>query len=105
VGDYVCVTIRSRPGETEAEFAARLSRFWSGMLRRRPDDFGRIYAEATEFEEDGDALTRQYLAELAAADWLETELAAAGLDREPIDRDDLYPKYEASGPGWMQIEH
>ena len=36
---------------------------------------------------------------------LESELAAAGLDHEPIDRDDLYSKYEASPPEWMQIEH
>src|SRR5262249_56587762 len=105
VHDYVCVTVRSQPGEAEAEFAARLSRFWTHMLRDRTADFERVYAETTRFEPAGDRLTRQYLAELGVADLLEGELAAAGLEHEPIDRDDLFSKYEAAPPDWMQIEH
>jgi hypothetical protein len=105
VDDYVSVTVRSRPAEAEAEFAARLSRFWTHMLRDRPDDFERVYAETTRFEPAGDRLARQYLAELAVANLLESELTAAGLEFEPIDRDDLYSKYEAAPPAWMQIEH
>jgi len=105
VDDYVCVTVCSQPGEAEADFAARLSRFWTHMLRARPDEFERVYAETTKFERHGDRLARQYLAELGVADLLEQELAAAGLQHQPIDRDDLYSKYEASPPDWMQIEH
>ena len=103
--DYVCVTVCARPGEAEADFAARLSHFWTDMLRGRPDEFERVYAEATKFERRGDRLARQYLAELGVADLLERELAAAGLEHEPIDRNDLFTKYEASPPDWMQIEH
>lgn len=103
--DYVCVSVRSRPNEAEAEFAARLSRFWTHLLRDCPDEFARVYAETTRFDAHGDRLGRQYLAELGVADWIETELAAADLDHEPIDRDDLYSKYEAAPPEWMQIEH
>src|SRR5204863_211846 len=58
VEDYVCVTVRSHPGEPEAEFAARLSRFWTHMLRNRPDEFERVYAETTQFERPGDRLSR-----------------------------------------------
>jgi hypothetical protein len=39
------------------------------------------------------------------AELLERELAAAGVEHAPIDRDDVYTKYEAVPPEWMQIEH
>ncbi len=28
-----------------------------------------------------------------------------GFDALPVDEDDVYTKYEASGPDWFQIEH
>ena len=46
-----------------------------------------------------------YLAEETVVGVLEPELAAAGLEHDPIDRDDVYSKYEAVSPDWMQIEH
>jgi hypothetical protein len=103
--DYVYVVVQSHPGEGEADFSARLSRFWTHMLRDLPDEFERVYAETTKFARSDGRLSRTYLAELDVADRLEAEFAEAGIDHEPIDRDDLYPKYEAAPPDWMQIEH
>ena len=103
--EYVCITVLSKPGESEADFAARLSRLWTHMLRVRKPDFEKVYAETTEFEESGGRWARQYLAELAVAGVVESELQAGGLDFEPIDRDEVYSRYEAVPPEWMQIEH
>ena len=52
--DYVCITVLSRPGEAQADFAARLSQLWTRMLRQRKDDFARVYAETTSFEDCAD---------------------------------------------------
>ncbi len=103
--EYVCVTVLSRPGEAAADFSGRLSRFWTHMLRDRKDDFEKVYAETTAFESAGGRLSRQYLAEADVVAVLEAEFAAAGLEHEPIDRDEVYSKYEAVAPDWMQIEH
>jgi hypothetical protein len=104
--EYVCITVLSRPDEAEADFKARLSRFWTHMLRTRKADFEKVYAETNEFEEQhGGRRSRQYLAELGVADVVEAELGAAGIDFEPVDREELFSKYEAVPPEWMQIEH
>lgn len=105
MSEYVCITVRSRPGEAEGEFSARLSRLWTAMLRNHQDEFEKVYAETTAFETAGGRLSRQYLAELAVVELLEEELAAAGIEFDAIDREDLYSKYEAVSPEWMQIEH
>ena len=103
--DFICLTVRARPGEGEAEFSARLTRFWTHMLRSRPDDFEKVYAETTRFETGGGVLTRQYLVREDAANAVTQEMAAAGVEHAPVDRDDVYTKYEATPPHWMQIEH
>lgn len=103
--EYLCLTLLSRPGETEAGFKARLSGFWTRMLREKPAEFEKVYAEATAFEPDADRLARRYLVEADVADVLAAELAAAGLDHRPLDPDDLYSKYEAAPPDWFWIEH
>jgi hypothetical protein len=103
--DYLCITVVSKPGEAQSDFAARLSQFWTHMLRHHPDDFEKVYAETTAFESKGGTLSRQYLVEEGVVDLLEREFTAAGLGHEPIDRDDLYSKYEATPPDWMWIEH
>lgn len=103
--DYLCLTVVSRSGESAAEFAARLSQFWTHMLRNHPGDFARVYAETVAFGATGDVATRDYLVEAVAADLLERELSAAGIGYEPLDRDDVYSKYEATPPEWMWIEH
>jgi hypothetical protein len=103
--DYVCITVVSTAGENEAAFAARLSRFWTHMLRNYKSDFEKVYAETTAFEKQDGGLSRQYLAQEEVVNLLERELQAAGLAFEPIDRDEVYSKYEAVPPEWMQIEH
>jgi hypothetical protein len=103
--DYLCITVVSNPGEAPADFAARLSRLWTHMLRTHPAEFEKVYAETTAFGTQGDRATRQYLVEATVADLLEREFAAAGVGHEPIDRDDVYSKYEAAPPDWMWIEH
>ena len=101
----MCMTVRSGDGEGEAEFSARLSRFWTHMLRTRADDFEKVYAETTEFEETGGRLTRKYAVRDEVVGLLEREMAAAGVEHEAVDRDDTYSRYETVAPEWMQIEH
>jgi isochorismate hydrolase len=103
--EYLCLTVQSRPGEAESDFKARLSQFWTGMLRNFPDQFEKVYAETVQFESDNTQLRRQYLFESSVANLLEEEMRKAGVDHEPIDRDDVYSKYEATPPEWMWIEH
>jgi hypothetical protein len=103
--EYVCITLISEPDESTADFSARLSRFWSHLLRSRPDEFKKVYAETTSFEPKGDRHSRQYLVEFDIIALLEGELQAGRIDFEPIDAEELYSKYEASPPHWMQIEH
>ncbi len=103
--DYLCVTVLSRPGEAQDTFAKRLSLFWTHMLRARKDDFEKVYAETTSFVKEGDQLTRQYLAACEVVSVLEEELQRAGFDHHPIDPEDLYSRFEAVSPEWMQIEH
>ena len=103
--DYACITVISKPGESTSEFSARLSRFWTHLLRTRQDDFEKVYAETTTFDLKGDQQTRQYLAELGVVSLLEIEMRAAEVEFEPIDPDELYSKYEAAPPHWMQIDH
>lgn len=103
--DYVCLTVSGRPRETEAEFKGRLTAFWTHVLRTRPDDYEGVYAEATRFGRDGECVTRQYFVALDAVDVVAAELGAAGVGFEPVDRDDLYSKYEATSPHWFQLDH
>ncbi len=103
--EYVCVTVRSRPSEAADAFNKRLIGFWSGMLRRWPDEYKRVYAETSRFVVAGDRQTRQYMAGNEIADLLVAELAAAGIDYDPVDPDDLYSKDEATPPDWFQIPH
>ena len=105
VDEYACVTVRSRPGEAADDFNKRLIVFWSHVLRSRPDEYERVYAETTRFVPAGDRLTRQYMIGADVADVLAAELTAAGVEHDPIDPDDLYSKYEATPPDWFQIPH
>ena len=103
--EYACVTVTSNPDESADEFNKRLISFWSNMLRTPPAEYERIYAETSQFDRDGDRLTRQYLVGVEIAPRLEEELSAAAIAFEPIDLDDLYTKYEAAPPEWFQISH
>jgi hypothetical protein len=103
--EYVCITVLSVRGEPQPEFASRLSRFWTHMLRNYKADFEKVYAEKTTFEEKDCLLLRRYLVKEEVVPLLEGEFAKEGVEHEPVDRDDTYTKYEAVAPEWMQIEH
>lgn len=103
--EYLCLTLLAGPGESQAAFAARLSRFWTHILRHRLDDYKKVYAESRTFELSGDRLSRQYLIQEDVVAILESELQQAGVQFQPIDRDELYSRYEAVASEWMQIEH
>jgi hypothetical protein len=103
--EYLCLTLVGNPGESEPDFKARLTAFWTHMLRNRPDDYEKVYAEATAFGAHGGRPTRQYMAEVGVVGVLTGELTAAGVGFEPVDADEIYSKYEATSPDWFQIEH
>ena len=103
--EYLCVTLVADPGEAEAAFKGRLSAFWTHMLRNKPDDYERVYAEATRFEPVDGSVGRKYMVEVGVLDVLVGELAAAGVKVVPPDPDDTYSKYEAAPPDWFWIEH
>lgn len=103
--EYVCLSLTSHPGESESDFKSRLTAFWTHMLRTKPDDYEKVYAEATQFETEDSTLVRKYMVEASGIDSLEAELTAKGIAFEPSDRDDLFSKYEAAPPDWFWIEH
>lgn len=103
--EYLCLTLLANPDEPEAAFKARLAVFWTHMLRNKPDDYEKVYAEATRFGSDGGRVSRQYMTEAGVLGVLTAELTANGIALAPVDPDDTYSKYEASGPDWFQIEH
>jgi hypothetical protein len=105
VDEYICLTLVSNPGESEAAFKARLAAFWTHMLRNRPDDYERVYAEATRFGVTEGRVSRQYMVEADAAEVVTGELTAQGVAFAPVDAVDTYTKYEAASPDWFQIEH
>jgi len=105
MNELVCLTLLSHAGESEADFQGRLSTFWTHMLRNHEADYEQVYAEASKSEHRGEYVTRQYMLALDVAAKLTQQLAAGGIDHDPIDEDDIYNKYEATSPNWFQIEH
>ena len=103
--EYLCLTLRSRPDESEPNFKLRLSMFWTKMLREHPSDFERVYAETVKFETHGTQLSRQYLVEASVIPLLEIELRTVGIEFDEVDPVEIYSKYEATPPEWMWIEH
>jgi len=103
--EFLCLTLRSAPGQSEAAFKSRLTEFWTHMIRSRPDDYERVYAEGRDFERDDVAILRRYMIAIDAAEILSAELEAFGLDFEPIDAGDTYNRAEASTSEWFQIPH
>jgi hypothetical protein len=103
--EYVLLTVVSRPGESDAAFKARMTEFWTHMVRTRPTDYEKVYAEATKTLATGDSLSRQYMVEADVADALTAELTAKSIAFDPIDLDDRYSKYEATPPDWFWLEH
>ena len=103
--DYLCLTLIANAGETEAAFKTRLTAFWTHLLRTQPDTYEAVYAEAKEFDTTGGKASRAYMVELDSAAAVAAALAANGLTALPLDPDDTYSKYEASGSEWFQIPH
>lgn len=103
--EYLCLTAWSRDGESESEFKARLSAFWTRMLREQEAIFEKVYAEKTEFEHKASRLGRTCLVEADAAERVADLARSSGLAVDPIDLDDVYSKYEATPPEWFWIEH
>ncbi len=103
--DYLCLTILANTGEAEAAFKARLTAFWSHLIRSAPDTYGAVFAEAKAFEATDGTMSRAYVVEAGAAEPLIAALTATGLTALPLDPDETYTKYEASGSDWFQIAH
>lgn len=103
--EYLCLTLVARPAETEAAFKTRLAAFWTLLIRARPDDYARVYAEAARFGSAGGRITRQYMVEVEAVDLLLNDLTENALEFLEVERDDIYSKYEAASPDWFQIPH
>jgi hypothetical protein len=103
--EYLCLALLSKPAEPENAFKSRLAVFWTVLLRTRPDDYLKVYAESSKFGTDDGRVTRQYLVEVDGVDALLADLTANEIEFSPVERDDTYSKYEATSPDWFQIPH
>lgn len=103
--EYLCLTLLAPAGETEVAFKSRLTAFWSHLIRAWPATYAAVYAEASHFGTTNGCASRQYIVEANAADTVVEALATSGMEALPLDPDDVYTKYEASGSEWFQIAH
>jgi hypothetical protein len=103
--EYLCLTFLSKPSESESMFKSRLAAFWTVLLRTRPDDYIKVYAESSKFGTDDGRITRQYMVDVDGVDVLLADLRANDIEFGSVDRDDTYSKYEATSPDWFQIPH
>jgi spore coat polysaccharide biosynthesis protein SpsF (cytidylyltransferase family) len=103
--EYVCLTLLAEEQESREAFQARLTQLWTEVLRQQPQVYEQVYAEAVEFSQHQGRWARQYMVALDAVDALLEEVSRRKIAFAPVDREDLYSRYEASGPEWYQIEH
>ncbi len=103
--EYVCLTLLADPGESEAAFKSRLTALWSHMLKVHPDEYERVYSEAVRFEREGETVARRYMVDPEALGTLSPLLESRKIACQPVDRDDLYSRAEASSNEWFQLEH
>jgi hypothetical protein len=103
--EFLCLTILANPGEPQPAFKLRLVEFWTHMLRTKPDDYEGVYAEAKDFDSEGERICRRYMVEVDALPAVLTELRATGMSFAEVDDDDTYNKAEASSSEWFQIPH
>ncbi len=103
--EYLCLTLLARAEEAEDAFKARLTAFWTHVIRTQPDTYDAVFAEAKAFDTTDGRRSRAYMVETSAIDAVTQALAANGVDCAPLDTDDVYTKYEASGSEWFQIAH
>ncbi len=105
MSEYLCLTLMAEAGETESAFKARLTAFWSHVIRTLPDTYEAVYAEAKHFDSTDGRVSRQYMVEVDATTAVTEALTQQGIATAPVDADDIYTKYEASGSEWFQIDH
>ena len=103
--EYLCLTLLAQPSESESAFKSRLAAFWTQLLRTRPEDYLKVYAEAAKFSTSEGRISRQYMVEVDGVDLLLKDLSANEIECVDVDRDDTYSKYEATSPDWFQIPH
>ena len=103
--EFVRIVAESQPGESQEDFSARLSLFWTHMLRSFPDEFELVYAESIEFEKEGDRRTRQYLCGEDVIPCVVNQMRQHAIGFQEVDPDDRWTKYEAVPSEWWQIEH
>jgi hypothetical protein len=105
MAEYLCLTLLANAGESEAAFKSRLTAAWTQLLRADQDTYEAVFAEAKEFETHGGRASRAYMVEADSAGAVVAALKASGVESLPLDPDDAYSKYEASGSEWFQIPH
>ncbi|MBP3956187.1 hypothetical protein J8F10_12925 [Gemmata sp. G18] len=105
MSEYLCLTLIAEAGETESAFKTRLTAFWSHLIRTQPDTYEAVYAEAKHFDATGGRVSRQYMVGEGATSAVLEALTTKGIAAAPVDTDDTYTKYEASGSEWFQIAH
>lgn len=105
IDEFVRIVAISQSGESQESFSARLSEFWTHMLRDFKADFENVYAEKIEFELDQRRFQRDYLCREEVVALVLREMKSAQVDYLPVDTDDRWNKYEAVASEWMQIEH
>ncbi len=103
--DYLCLTLVANASESEAAFKARLTAFWTHLLRTQKAIYDAVFAEAKDFDAANGCVSRSYMVEADAAEAVIDALAVSGITTLPLDPDDTYSKYEASGSEWFQIPH
>jgi hypothetical protein len=103
--EYLCLTLLAHAQEPEAVFKSRLTAFWSHLLRTQLETYKAVFAEAKHFDTAAGRVSRQYMVEADAADAVVAALVENGFEVVPVDPDDTYTKYEASGSEWFQIPH
>src|SRR5580658_5953326 len=100
--EHLCLILLFNPRDSESAFKSRLAAFWTTLIRTRPDDYAKVYAEASKFGTEDGRVSRQYLVEVDGVNVVLGDLAASGIEFVPVDRDDTYSKYEATSPDWFQ---
>jgi hypothetical protein len=103
--EYLCLTLIANAGEAETAFKARLTAFWTQLLRTAPDTYEAVFAEAKTSGVTDGKVSREYMVEADAAEAVSSALTTNGIAALPLNPDDVYSKYEASGSEWFQIPH
>jgi hypothetical protein len=104
MNEFLCLTLLSQPGESQAAFQTRLYGYWTHILRSHPDEYEKVYSEAVKFETEGDQFARKYMIEESVVDLLLKEAKAHSVAYHEVDRDDWYSQAEASSSEWFQID-